>query len=202
MNHTEMKSDQLAIDSDLVRRLVKNPFPEWRDLPIMPVANGGWDNRTFHLGKTMLVGMPSAAHYASQVEKENEWLPKLAPFLPLAIPEPVTVGKPAEGYPFKGYPFKWSIYRWLPGDNASTAHIDNLSDLATRLATWTFFKDESRAVFRTILDLDDDTWMCGRAWTFWKALVIAAEFTNPNNAESARCWYMIDDVIVDFRSKA
>ena len=49
--------------------------------------------------------MPSAAEYATQVEKEHEWLPKLAPLLPLSIPEPIAIGQPAYGYPWK-----WSIY--------------------------------------------------------------------------------------------
>jgi aminoglycoside phosphotransferase (APT) family kinase protein len=59
----------------------------------------GWDNRTFYLGKQMLVRMPSAAKYAMKVEIEQKWLPKLAPLLPLPIPEPLAMGEPGEGYP-------------------------------------------------------------------------------------------------------
>jgi aminoglycoside phosphotransferase (APT) family kinase protein len=73
------ESDQLIIDEALVRRLVSTQFPQWKDLPIQPVAQSGWDNRTFHLGEDMLVRMPSAAAYASQVDKEQRWLLKLAP---------------------------------------------------------------------------------------------------------------------------
>nr|WP_114517330.1 phage major tail tube protein [Wolbachia endosymbiont of Cylisticus convexus] len=35
--------------------------------------------------------MPSAAKYAMQVEKEQKWLPRLAPLLPLSIPEPLAM---------------------------------------------------------------------------------------------------------------
>ena len=77
----------------------------------------------------MLVRLPSAACYAAQVEKEQLWLPKLAPLLPLSIPAPLTVGEPGEEYPWK-----WSIYRWLPGESASHAPITNLCDFATSLA--------------------------------------------------------------------
>ncbi|TIV94237.1 MAG: aminoglycoside phosphotransferase, partial [Mesorhizobium sp.] len=81
-----MHEPKPAIDTDLVRRLVDAQFPEWRHLPVKPVAFGGWDNRTFHLGDEMTVRLPSAAPYSLQVEKEHRWLPKLAPHLPLPIP--------------------------------------------------------------------------------------------------------------------
>ncbi len=93
-----------VIDATLVQRLVANQFPQWKHLSVQPVTNAGWDNRTFHLGEHMLVRMPSAEEYAEQVEKEQRWLPKLASFLPLQIPVPLTMGEPAEDYPWK-----WSI---------------------------------------------------------------------------------------------
>lgn len=120
---------QLKIDEILAHRLVAAQFPQWRDLPIQPVAVSGWDNRTFHLGNDMLIRMPSAEHYAAQVEKEQTWLPILAPLLPLAIPTPLAMGKPGEGYPWC-----WSIYRWLEGETVASAKIDNLSNIAIYLA--------------------------------------------------------------------
>jgi len=117
------------IDTALVCRLVAAQFPVWEDLPVRPVASSGWDNRTFHLGEHMLVRLPSAAEYAAQVEKEQRWLPRLAPLLPLPIPEPLAIGEPAEGYPWK-----WSIYRWLEGDSAAAAPLADLSEFAASLA--------------------------------------------------------------------
>lgn len=35
-----------------------------------PVAQGGWDNRSFRLGEQLLVREPSAAGYAAQVGAE------------------------------------------------------------------------------------------------------------------------------------
>jgi aminoglycoside phosphotransferase (APT) family kinase protein len=74
------------------------------DLPVKPVEGGGWDNRTFHLGEHLIVRLPNASEYSSQVKKEQFWLPKLEPLLPLPIPAPIAMGKPAEGYPWH-----WSI---------------------------------------------------------------------------------------------
>lgn len=122
-------NNKLIIDESLVQRLISTQFPKWRDLPIKSVNHQGWDNRTFHLGEHLLVRLPSDANYELQVEKEQLWLPKLAPFLPLPIPVPVAMGQPAEGYPWK-----WSIYTFLPGESAIHAPIVNLTNFAKSLA--------------------------------------------------------------------
>ena len=124
-----MHEPKVAIDTDLVRRLVDRQFPQWRHMPVSPVAFGGWDNRTFHLGDEMIVRLPSAAPYSLQVEKEHRWLPRLAPLLPLPIPTPLAMGEPAEGYPWH-----WSIYRWIEGDTAKTAQITDRRAFAIALA--------------------------------------------------------------------
>jgi aminoglycoside phosphotransferase (APT) family kinase protein len=117
------------IDARLVTRLVASQFPQWAGLAITPVESDGRDNTTFRLGAHMSVRLPSAAEYTAQVDKENRWLPILAPQLPLPIPVPLALGEPAEGYPWK-----WSVYRWIEGAIASTERIDDLDDFATTLA--------------------------------------------------------------------
>ncbi|MEU4679054.1 aminoglycoside phosphotransferase family protein [Micromonospora sp. NPDC023737] len=111
---------RIAVDVEQARRLVADQFPQWADLPVEPVANGGWDNWTFHLGPEMSVRLPSAAEYARAVDKEHRWLPTLATRLPLPVPTPL-----AKGEPGAGYPYSWSIYRWLAG---TPAHPDRLAD--------------------------------------------------------------------------
>jgi aminoglycoside phosphotransferase (APT) family kinase protein len=122
-----------AIDADLAGRLVAGQFPQWAHLPVTPVAQGGWDNRTFRLGAEMTLRLPSAARYAAAVEKEQQWLPRLAPGLPLPIPAPIALGAPTGGYP---YP--WSVCRWLPGDTAlarrAADRVRFAADLAAFLA--------------------------------------------------------------------
>ncbi|RWB51426.1 aminoglycoside phosphotransferase family protein [Mesorhizobium sp.] len=124
-----MHDPTVEIDTDLVRRLVDVQFPEWRHLPVKPVAFGGWDNRTFHLGDEMTVRVPSAAPYSLQVEKEQRWLPKLAPHLPLPIPEPLAMGEPVAFYPWH-----WSVYRWIGGGTAKNGRVADLSTFALSLA--------------------------------------------------------------------
>ncbi len=122
---------RIDIDTAQVRRLIADQFPRWTNLPVKPVANGGWDNRTFHLGNDMVVRLPSAAEYALAVEKEHRWLPTLARHLPLPIPTPLALGAPGGGYP---YP--WSVYRWLDGHTASAERIARPVGFATDLASF------------------------------------------------------------------
>jgi aminoglycoside phosphotransferase (APT) family kinase protein len=245
------------------------------------------------------VRIPSSKWYAAQVEKEQQWLPKLAPHLPLPIPVPLAMGEPGEGYPWN-----WSIYKWLEGETAATAQIANLRDFASDLArflsalqsidardgpiagqhsfyrggplktydtetrkaiaalkdkidvdaatrvweaalatswqgppvwvhgdissgnlllqdgrlsavidfgqlavgdpacdlalAWTLFEGKSREVFRTMLPLDDGTWARGKAWTLWKALILAAGITDSNTAEAPQALRIIDEVLADY----
>jgi aminoglycoside phosphotransferase (APT) family kinase protein len=122
----ERPDGRSGIDASLVNRLVCAQFPQWADLPVTPVENDGWDNRTFHLGQDMSVRLPSSDGYVLQVAKEHHWLPILAPHLPLPIPVPL-----AKGQPGLGYPYEWSVYRWIPGETARLDRIDDLARFAT-----------------------------------------------------------------------
>jgi aminoglycoside phosphotransferase (APT) family kinase protein len=121
--------DKGDITPAVAARLVATQFPQWADLPVIPVALDGWDNTTFRLGDELCVRLPSADAYVAQVEKEHRWLPVLARYLPLRIPEPVAMGRPGAGFPRP-----WSIYRWIEGDPASVDRIANLTEFAADLA--------------------------------------------------------------------
>ncbi len=124
-----MPDPNIDINVSLVRRLVAGQFPQWAHLPIRPVDDDGWDNRSFRLGENMTIRLPSSQAYAPQVEKEHRWLPRLAPLLPLPVPEPLAIGCPAQDYPWL-----WSVYRWLEGEIATLAPIADLNQFATTLA--------------------------------------------------------------------
>lgn len=119
------------IETSLVARLVATQFPQWAALPVRPVEPGGWDNRTFHLGEDKLVRLPSALRYVAQVEKEQLWLPRLAPRLPLPIPTPLGLGAPSEDYPWP-----WSIFGWLDGETAAVRSVADLRRFAMDLGAF------------------------------------------------------------------
>lgn len=118
-----------GITAELVRRLLAEQAPQWAGLPIEPVPEDGWDNRTYRLGSDLTVRLPSHSRYAAAVAKEDRWLPVLAPQLPLQVPKPVFTGAPSEAYPLP-----WSVRGWLPGAPASAATVADPVRLARRLA--------------------------------------------------------------------
>ncbi|MCX6367117.1 MAG: aminoglycoside phosphotransferase family protein [Armatimonadetes bacterium] len=123
--------DEVYTDSALVSRLLAMQFPQWAALPIQPVASAGTDNALYRLGDELVVRLPRVHWAVGQVEKEQQWLPKLAPQLPLAVPAPLAMGVPGEGYPWH-----WSVYRWLDGKNAILDQLTDPSKAARTLAAF------------------------------------------------------------------
>ena len=127
---TESHQDGRAgIDAALVRRLIAQQFPQWADLPVTPVKIDGWDNRTYRLGTELTARLPTHETYTAAIDKEHEWLPVLAPYLPVAIPEAVAKGSPGEGYPYH-----WAIRRWIDGETATSENIADLDEFARSIA--------------------------------------------------------------------
>ena len=114
LSSEQMHDDEALIDGALVRRLIDSQFPIWTALPLTRVRPAGTDNALYRLGSDLVVRLPRTQDVTVQAAKEQLWLPRLAPMLPLPIPVPVAVGLPGEGYPWP-----WAVYRWLTGEPAA-----------------------------------------------------------------------------------
>jgi aminoglycoside phosphotransferase (APT) family kinase protein len=125
----KMHPDEVDIDIALVSRLLAAQFPQWADLPIEPVLSTGTVNAMYRLGDDLAVRLPRVQQWAADLQKEQQWLPKLAPYLPLAVPESVAKGSPGDGYPFH-----WGVYRWLEGETWITDRVGDLAEAAGQLA--------------------------------------------------------------------
>jgi aminoglycoside phosphotransferase (APT) family kinase protein len=119
MGPTRMHADDVETDAALMRRLLAGQFPQWAALAIEPVESYGTDHAIYRLGDELAARLPRIGWATGQAAKEALWLPRLAPHLPLAVPVPVAMGRPAEGYPFD-----WSVCTWLPGDTANGTLAD------------------------------------------------------------------------------
>lgn len=118
-----------AIDAALVRRLFARQFPQWAGLTLQRLAPAGSDHVIYRLGRELAVRLPRHRGAIGQAAKEARWLPRLAPHLPLAVPEPVAVGEPD-----LGYPWPWSVSRWLPGETAAVEVLAASREAAGALA--------------------------------------------------------------------
>ena len=125
----KMHEHEVATSVELVRRLLADQFPEWAGLPLAPVPSAGTDNALYRLGSDMVVRLPRIDWASGQALKEREWLPKLAPVLPLAVPMQLALGKPGHGYPWP-----WSVYRWLEGESAALERLADPAEAARSLA--------------------------------------------------------------------
>ncbi|SDP01458.1 Predicted kinase, aminoglycoside phosphotransferase (APT) family [Actinacidiphila guanduensis] len=76
-----------------------------------------------------MVRLPLTESGAGDVLREAEWLGRLAPLLPVAVPEVAAVGEPAEGYPWP-----WAVHRWLPGEHPEPGALAAPRELALDLA--------------------------------------------------------------------
>jgi aminoglycoside phosphotransferase (APT) family kinase protein len=114
-----MHADELEIDEPLVRRLLADQFPEWSDRPLTRALPPGTVNAIFRLGDDLAVRLARRNGRAEPGGKEFEWLPRLAPLLPLDIPVPI-----AQGRPSADYPWYWDVLTWIQGETVPVEEID------------------------------------------------------------------------------
>ena len=126
-----LHADQPAVDAALVRRLIASQHPRWAGLPLEPLASDGTTNAIFRVGTAATVRLPLVHYGEAAIDVEGRWLPRIAPRLPLAVPEQLATGEPDAGYPFR-----WSVHRWIEGAPVSRVPPADLVTLAQDLAAW------------------------------------------------------------------
>jgi aminoglycoside phosphotransferase (APT) family kinase protein len=123
--------DEVPLDVAVVRRLVAEQHPRFARLPVRRLATQGSDNVVFRLGEDYSVRLPRKASAVAGLLTELEWVPRLAPHLPLSVPVPVARGGAAGDYPFP-----WAICRWVPGTAPHRPEELDAEDTARRLGAF------------------------------------------------------------------
>ncbi len=171
MSATKIHADQIDTDELLVRRLLADQFPHWADLSVTAVPSSGTENAIYRLGDAMALRLPYRPVRDAQIEKLDHWLPRLAPHLPLLIPEPL-----ARGAPSREYPAAWSIVRWLDGEEARLERLADPIEAATTLA----------AFVRALIAIDTTGGPTPGTHNFWRGVPLATrdEMTRKSVRES------------------
>ncbi|MEV4385059.1 aminoglycoside phosphotransferase family protein [Micromonospora sp. NPDC049580] len=129
-----MHADQVDVSADVVAALVAEQFPRWRGLPVRPLRSAGTVNALFRLGTEFVLRFPlrpsADPALRDTLRQEQEHAVLLAAHLPIAVPEPLALGAPGDGYP--GW---WTAYRFIPGETAQPDRIDDPDVFARDLAT-------------------------------------------------------------------
>jgi aminoglycoside phosphotransferase (APT) family kinase protein len=125
----KMHDGEVHIDAALVGRMVAAQFPRLSGLPVREIRSTGTVNAIYRLGDHLCARLPRVSWWAKDLDREWRWLPKLAPRLPLRVPEPV-----GKGHPDSSYPFAWAIYRWIDGQPYADELIEDERQAARDLA--------------------------------------------------------------------
>ena len=183
--------DEVDVDESLVRSLLVDQFPQWAQLQLRRTASTGTDNAIYRLGDRMGVRVPRIHWAVHQIEIEYQWLGRLAPQLPVAVPKPL-----AKGAPGAGYPYPWLIYGWLEGEDALASPATEWNQLARDVAAFVLAlqridptdapparsrggplaphdKDARRAIRQLDASLVD------RAMEIWQEALLADPWTGP-----------------------
>jgi aminoglycoside phosphotransferase (APT) family kinase protein len=133
---------EIVVGEALARRLLEQ-FPELDAGTLRPLGYG-WDYTIWVVDERYAFRFPRRQIGVPGTEREIAVLPKLAPLLPVAVPEPIYLGRPTEEYP---WPFFGSLL--LSGKETSDAGLDAEDRLAIAL--------ELAAFLRTLhtVELDD-----------------------------------------------
>ncbi|MEU2267461.1 aminoglycoside phosphotransferase family protein [Streptomyces olindensis] len=126
-----MHEDEVTVDAPLVGRLIADRFPRWAGLPLRRLESSGTENAMFRLGADKVVRLPRHPRAVDAITHELRWLPRLAPGLPAASPEPLGQGEPGEDFPWP-----WSVYGWLDGSNPVPGALEEPGLLAEDLAAY------------------------------------------------------------------
>ncbi len=141
-----MHADQIDITTDTVAALVATHLPQHAGRPLRPVTSHGTVNALYRLGDDLVLRFPlQPGTSRDTLSAEQHHARRIAPHVPVAVPEPVTIGEPGEGY--DNY---WTAYRWIPGDNPDPRTAAHDTTLARDLAAFT------RALHR--IDTGGHTW--------------------------------------------
>jgi aminoglycoside phosphotransferase (APT) family kinase protein len=128
-----MHEDQVDITVDVVAPLVAAQFPQWRSYPVCPLTSPGTVNALFRLGEEIVLRFPLRPSLDVKLRdallREQDTARRIAAQVPLAVPEPVGLGEPGQGYPGP-----WTAYRWIPGETASGQNIADPDRFADDLA--------------------------------------------------------------------
>jgi aminoglycoside phosphotransferase (APT) family kinase protein len=130
MTAQKFQAGELDISAGLAARLIAGQFPQWAGLSIRPVTVQGTWRVTYRLGDDMVIRLPRVPGTGGLGPVLEEGiLPRLAPLLPVAVPELL-----GHGQPTADYPCSWGVMGWIDGDRAVEGSLADPGALASDLA--------------------------------------------------------------------
>jgi aminoglycoside phosphotransferase (APT) family kinase protein len=110
---------EVVVDERLARELIGEQFPEVEQRSLR-LLGAGWDNTMWLVDEQWTFRFPRRQMVIPGLGNEMPYLPRIAPLLPLAVPQPTLLGRPTDSFawPFYGAPF-------LSGRELAEAQLDD-----------------------------------------------------------------------------
>lgn len=181
-------------DPQMVTRLLREQAPHLADMPVWAISASGSSNWVFRLGDTLAIRLPRSDDYVTDLVNEVRWLPRLAPNLPVAVPDVIAFGQPSGAFARP-----WAVVSWVPGDLPLALDGSQQALLAESLGT---FLQSLHAVDPADAPAEPQHWgyRCGEPVTEmidrWadRAAAELADLFNPASVREA--WQRLRDVPV------
>jgi aminoglycoside phosphotransferase (APT) family kinase protein len=125
---------EVDVTPRLAADLIRDQFPDVGASQVAVLATG-WDNVAFLVDGQWLFRFPRRAVAVPGAQREIAVLPRLAPRLPLPIPDPQFIGQPSARYP---WPFFGA--RLLPGRELSDSGLPDSRRSAAAVAVGHFLR--------------------------------------------------------------
>jgi aminoglycoside phosphotransferase (APT) family kinase protein len=128
-----LHADQVHIDADVVRALIFDQFPEYRDARIEPLRGAGTDHAIFRIGSGVAARFPlraaDPAACADGLRREATAMLAFARQSPFASPQPIGLGRPGPLYPMP-----WALQSWIDGEVATPDGLAGSAAFASDIA--------------------------------------------------------------------
>lgn len=126
-----LHEDEVLFDAAMLPRLLAAQAPELAGLPVTPLPGLGTVHHVFRIGDELVARLPRKEDWGGDLRREAAVLRRVAPALPVRVPEPVLLGVPGEGFPLP-----WAVHRWVAGTPLEPSAVGDVAlaeDLAAAL---------------------------------------------------------------------
>ncbi|QKD06446.1 aminoglycoside phosphotransferase family protein [Mesorhizobium loti R88b] len=128
-----MHDDQVDIDIDIARQMIRDQFPQYRHEEITSVKSSGTVNAIFRIGAKSAARFPLRAmnptDCADMLRSEAAAMVELGEHCPFPTPQPIALGEPGPHYPMP-----WALQTWIEGEVATPRGLSGSTTFALDLA--------------------------------------------------------------------
>ena len=129
-----MHDDQVDIDIDIARQMIRDQFPQYRHEDVTSVGSSGTVNAIFRIGSKSAARFPLRAmkptECADMLRSEAAAMVEIGQHCLFPTPQPIGLGQPGPRYPMP-----WAVQTWIEGEVATPNGLSGSAIFALDLAS-------------------------------------------------------------------